>query len=273
MEQRLEGKVAIVTGAGQGIGRGIALRLAREGATVVVAELNPDTAAAVAAEIRDMGRPALAYSIDLTNVDQVQSMVDRVVEEYDRVDILVNNAGRVQVKPLLDVTEGDWDAILDINLKGLFFCLQAVAAQMVRQLPEDVPQRDRADRCHGKIVNMTSISGRHGRSDQVHYAASKMAIISVTQSAALALARYGINVNAVSPSVVATPMWDTVDRDRGRIAGLKPGEAMSSFVERIPLKRAGTPEDMAAAVAFLCSSDADYITGQTLNVDGGFEMN
>jgi len=273
MEGRLAGKIAIVTGAGQGIGKGVALRLAREGADVVVAEINPETAEQTAREVRALGRRALAYRINLMNVPEIQPMVDAVVEEFGRVDILVNNAGMVQTKPLLDITETDWDRIIDLNQKGLFFCIQAVGAQMIRQVPDDIRDSDRADRSYGKIVNFTSISGRRGRAVQAHYAASKAAIISITQSAALAFAPYNINVNAVSPSVVPTPMWEQVDKDRGQLSGLAPGEAMRAFIERIPLKRAGSVEDMAGAVAFLCSSDSDYITGQTLNVDGGFEMN
>ena len=127
--------------------------------------------------------------------------------------------------------------------------------------------------CYGKIVNFSSISGRHGRAEQIPYSASKAAIISITQSAALAFAPYNINVNAVCPGVVPTPMWEQIEKDRGRISGLAPGESIKSFVERIPLKRSGSCEDVAGAVAFLCSPDSDYMTGQTLNIDGGFEMN
>jgi NAD(P)-dependent dehydrogenase (short-subunit alcohol dehydrogenase family) len=131
----------------------------------------------------------------------------------------------------------------------------------------------RADRSYGKIVNFSSISGRRGRSVQMAYAASKAAIISATQSAALAFSPYNINVNAVCPGVVPTPMWEQIDQDRSRLMGARPGEALKAFVEKVPLLRAGSPQDVAGAVAFLCSADADYITGQTLNVDGGFEMN
>jgi NAD(P)-dependent dehydrogenase (short-subunit alcohol dehydrogenase family) len=142
---------------------------------------------------------------------------------------------------------------------------------MMKQIPENIRVGARTDKSYGKIVNFSSISGRRGRAEQVPYAASKAAIISVTQSAALALAPF-INVNAVCPGVVPTPMWDQIDRDRGRIAGLAPGDAMKVFVERIPLKRSGSVDDIAGVVAFLCSPDSDYMTGQTLNVDGGFEM-
>ena len=172
------------------------------------------------------------------------------------------------------MTEEDWDRVVDTNLKGTVFCMQAVGRQMIRQVPPEVAAAGCGpDRSYGKIVNFSSISGRHGRSVQMAYAASKAAIISVTQSAALAFSPYNINVNAVCPGVVPTPMWEQIDRDRSRLMGAQPGEALKAFIDKVPLLRAGSPEDVAGAVAFLCSPDADYITGQTLNVDGGFEMN
>jgi len=291
MEQRLSGKVAIVTGAGQGIGKGIALRLAREGAGVVVAEYNLETAASAAHEIEATYQRALAYPVDISDVGAVRQMVDDVVAEFGHVDILVNNAGVVQTKPMLELTERDWDHVMDVNQRGLFFCLQAVAAQMIRQLPDEFKasqapadimaiRQDQASQqeyeeagSFGKIVNLSSISGRRGRPLSTHYAASKAAIINITQSAALALAPYHINVNAVCPGIVPTPMWDRIDEDRGQLFGAKPGEAMTAFIQTVPLKRAATAEDVAGAVAFFCSSDSDYITGQALNVDGGYEMN
>lgn len=273
MEQYLVDRIAIVTGAGQGIGKGVALRLAQAGADVVIAEYNANTADAVAAEIRASGRKAFPYPIDLSQVEQIQPMVDRVVAEFGRVDILVNNAGRVQTKFMLDLTPEDWDRVVNINQRGLFFCLQAVARQMVAQVPEEIRKADRAPYSFGKIVNFASVSGRSGRPYSAHYAATKAAVISLTKSAALALARYNINVNAVAPGVTATPMWAQIDKERGELFGTKPGEAMHNFIEsNIPLKRASTVEDLAGVVAFLCSSDADYITGQCWNVDGGVEM-
>jgi len=220
-----------------------------------------------------MNRKAAAHSIDVTDVSQIRSMVERVVDDFGRIDILVNVAGVALTKPFLDITEDEWDRVLEVNLKGTFFCIQTVAAQMIEQLPEEVRKAGRADRSYGKIVNFSSISGRRGRAFQAAYAASKAAIISVTQSAALAFREVNINVNAIAPSVVPTPMWEQIDKDYSRILGMETGQSMKDFIERIPLKRAGRPEDIAAAVAFLCSSDSDYITGQTLNVDGGFEMN
>lgn len=272
MEWRFSHKVAIVTGSGQGIGRAIALRLAQEGADVVVAEINPETATTTAREIQALGRRAVAYPVDVGEIAAIQAMVDRTVADFGRIDILVNVAGIAQTKPFLEMTESDWDRVVDTNLKGTVFCMQAVGRQMIRQIPAEVVTRGRADRSYGKIVNFSSISGRRGRSVQMAYAASKAAIISATQSAALAFSPCNINVNAVCPGVVPTPMWEQIDRDRSRLMGAQPGEALKAFVEKVPLLRAGRPEDVAGAVAFLCSSDADYITGQTLNIDGGFEM-
>lgn len=269
----IKDKVAIVTGGGQGIGEAVAERLSREGAVVVVADVNAEQAAAVAARLDPAGTRAGAVGVDIADIASIDAMVKQVVARHGRIDILVNCAGILQNKPFLEVTQADWDRIIDVNLRGTVFCCQAVARQMIEQIPEEVRQAGRAMSAFGKIVNFSSISGRRGRAMQIHYASSKAGIISITQSIALALAPYGITVNAVSPSVVATPMWEQADREKSRLLGLPPGKAMADYIETIPLKRAGSGADMGGAVAFLCSTDADYITGQTLNVDGGFEMN
>jgi meso-butanediol dehydrogenase / (S,S)-butanediol dehydrogenase / diacetyl reductase len=272
MAGRLQDKIAIVTGAGQGIGKAIALRLAQEGAHVVVAEYNPQTAAAVAAEIADCGRRSLAYPVDIGDMAATRSMIEKTVETFERLDILVNNAGVNTVAPFMKMPEADWDRVMKVNLRGTYFCLEAGAEQLVRQVPDQVKAAGKAEGCYGKIVTITSISGQGGRPLAPHYAASKAALINITQSAAQALAPYGINVNSVCPGVVATPMWDKLDEDYGRLSGAGPGQSWAAFVARIPLKRASSPEAIAAAVAFLCSPDADDITGHTLNVDGGLEM-
>jgi meso-butanediol dehydrogenase/(S,S)-butanediol dehydrogenase/diacetyl reductase len=266
-----KGKIAIVTGAGQGIGRGVAAWLAQEGATVVIAEYNAENANSAAAEI---GSSALAYPVDIADVNAVNGMVQAVVEKFGRIDILVNNAGLNRPASLFDLTPENWDSVFNVNLRGLFFCLQAVAKQMVAQIPDEVKQAGRADRSYGKIVNFSSIAGRRGRPFDPAYSATKWGVISVTQSAALYLAPYNINVNAVCPGLVPTPMWENIDRVQGvQRQGLQPGEWMDKTISSIPLRRASTPADVAAAVSFLCSSDADYITGQALNVDGGVELN
>ncbi|UCF17282.1 MAG: glucose 1-dehydrogenase [Phycisphaerales bacterium] len=272
MQERLDGKLAIVTGAGQGIGQAVALRLAREGSDVVVADINARGAAETAEQIISLGSRALSCAVDVASVSEIKSMVERAVAEFGHIDILVNAAGVAQTGLFLELTEQQWHRVIDTNLKGTTFCVQAVGRRMIDQVQNQARPEGRATGSRGKIVNFSSISGRRGRAEQLAYAASKAAIISVTQSAALAFASHNINVNAVCPGVVPTPMWEKIDRDRGRIAGLAPGESMKTFVERTALKRAGTVEDVAGVVAFLCSSDSDYMTGQTLNVDGGFEM-
>lgn len=270
---RHAGKVAIVTGAGQGIGRGVAKRLAQEGANVVIAEFNKANAEEAAAEVTTFGVQALAYPIDLGEPDNIAKMVADVVTQFGQIDVLVNNAGFNRTQHLLDIKPEDWDRVQRINQKGLFFCLQAVARQIIAQIPDEVKQAGKAAQSYGKIVNFSSIAGRSGRPYAADYSASKWAVISITQSAALAFAPYNINVNAVCPGVVPTPMWTDIDRVQAERFGLDQGGWMQKTIDGIPLKRAATSEDLAAAVSFLCSTDADYITGQTLNVDGGIEMN
>jgi meso-butanediol dehydrogenase/(S,S)-butanediol dehydrogenase/diacetyl reductase len=266
-------KIAIVTGAGQGIGRGVAHRLAQEGAHVVVAEYNKANAETVAHEISALGPEALAYPIDIGDTDQIDQMVKDVVAKFGRIDSLVNNAGVLETIALFDLTPSKWDWLQRVNQRGLFFCLQAVAKQMVEQVPSAIKAAGSADRSYGKIVNFSSVAGRSGRPYAAHYSASKWAVISITQSAALYLAPYNINVNAVCPGIVPTPMWDEIDATQSQRFGMQRGDWIKQSIENVPLKRASTPEDIAAAVSFLCSSDADFITGQALNVDGGLEMN
>jgi NAD(P)-dependent dehydrogenase (short-subunit alcohol dehydrogenase family) len=291
MQLRFGGKIAVVTGAGQGIGKGIAARLASEGATVIIADCNEDTATEAAHQITiNTGVQSHPYPIDILSPLATRKMVADLVSRFGKIDFLVNNAGVSQTKPLLDLTEADWDHVIGVNQRGMFFCLQTVAAQMVLQIPEEfragaVPvdlsslrlgsgqPLTKNQLSNGKIVNISSISGRQGRPLSAHYAASKAAVISITQSAALALAPYNITVNAICPGVVPTAMWKQIDEDRSKLFGTQPGESMAAFINSIPLKRASTIEDVSAAVAFLCSTDSDCITGQALNVDGGFEMN
>lgn len=271
---RHEGKVAIITGAGQGIGYAVAQRLSQEGAHVVVAEYNLSSAEEAAKNLSTSGAEALAYPIDISDVAQVQQMVKDVVAKFSKIDILVNNAGLNRPAPLFDLTPENWEAVIRVNLNGLFFTLQSVAQQMVAQVPEAVKMAGRAEQSYGKIINFSSIAGRSGRPYDAAYSATKWGVISITQSAALYLAPYNINVNAICPGLVPTPMWQNIDRIQGvERQGLQPGEWMQKSIENVPLKRAAQPEDIAAAVSFLVSEDADYITGQTLNVDGGIEMN
>ena len=272
---RHQGKVAIVTGSGQGIGKGIATRLAQEGATVVIADYNAERAEQTAQELNPLVGSAVPYPIDIGDVDQIQEMVDSLVERYGKIDILVNNAGLLKTVPLFEITPHEWDWLQRVNQRGLFFCLQRVAQQMVEQVPQQVKDAGVADKPYGHIVNISSVAGRSGRPMAAHYSASKWAVISITQSAAEYLAPYGINVNAICPGIVATPMWDEIDRTQAERHGMERGGWMQKLTDEIvPVKRiARAVEDMGAAVSFLCSDDADYITGQTLNVSGGLEMN
>lgn len=255
----LEGQVALITGAGSGIGKATALRLARDGADVVAADVNLEAARATAEEVRAAGRKALPVRVDVAKVDDIQAMVDAAVKQFGHIDILVPSAGIVQMKRLLDITEADWDRLITINLKGVFFTLQAVGKQMVQQ-------------GHGAIVNIASISAQGPRPMQAHYAASKAGVVSMTWAAAAAFAPHGIRVNAIAPGIVHTPMWDDIDQQMAKETGRPLGEYRESRADQIPLGRLQHAEDVANAVAFLVSPDANEITGQTLNVDGGFYM-
>lgn len=257
---RLEGKAAIVTGAGQGIGRAIALALAREGADILVGEMNAETGPQTAAEVRALGRKGVATRTDVSRLDHIQAMVDAAAANFGRLDILVNNAGVLKVQDLFALTEADWDRTFAVNVRGLFFCLQAAARRMREQ-------------GGGAIVNISSIAGRAGRPIMVDYAATKAAVISITQSAARALAPHRIRVNAICPGLVDTALWDHIDDVWGvQMQGLPKGEQKRRRVEHVPLGRMEQPEDVAKAVVFLASDEADYVTGQALNVCGGLEM-
>ena len=262
---KLDGCVALVTGSGRGIGRAIALRYAREGATVVAVDLAEDSVHAVAGEIRKAGGKADAFRADLREPEQSAAMVARVVERFGRLDVLVNNAGVVRVRPLLELTPEDWDFINDVNARGLFFALQAGARQMLEQAPAG------AGRPRGKIINVASIAGRNGRPMFAAYAASKAAAISVTQSAALALAPR-VTVNAICPGVVDTDMWRQIDSEWSAADQRPAGSAWQDRIRGIPLGRPETPEDLTGMAAFLASADSDYITGQSFHVDGGLVM-
>ena len=254
---RLEGKVAVVTGGAQGMGRAIALRLAQEGARVVIADLGLEAAQRTANEIAAGGWQAVGVVADVRDQAQVQSMIDTAVAQYGGLDILVNNAGVGRILPFLETTEQDWDFMFDVNCKGLLWCSQAAARVMIEQ--------GRG----GKIINLASQAGRRGEALALAYCASKACVISVTQSTALALAPHKINVNAIAPGIVDTPFWVEVDKQFAKLLDLPVGEPKRRFTAQIPLGRIEQPEDVAGVAAFLASSDADYITQQCYNVDGG----
>lgn len=250
----MENRVAIVTGGGSGIGRAIALRLAREGIDVAVADVNPDTPAAVAQDVQAAGRRALPVEVDVSKPEQVYALVDRVVDEFGKLDIMVANAGVNRGMTMQEVSEETWHWIMDINAKGVYFCDQAAAIQMIKQ-------------GHGgKIINAASVAGRRGPAYESVYVASKFAVVGITQSLATELAPHKITVNAYCPGIVDTPLWASLDQNFARIPGAR---RMADRVATIPLGRVQYPEDVAGLVAFLVSPDADFITGQSIIQDGG----
>ena len=251
---KLAGKTAVVTGGARGIGRAIATRYVAEGARVAIADLAIGQARDVAAEFGDK---AFAVEVNVTSRASIDRMVASVVSQWGGVDILVNNAAIFDMAPIVAVTEASFDKVFAVNVKGLFFTLQAVAQHMI------------ARGSGGKIINMASQAGRRGEALVSVYCASKAAVISLTQSAGLDLIRHRINVNAISPGVVDTPMWDDVDALFARYEGRQPGEKKRLVGAAVPFGRMGTPEDHTGAAVFLASSDADYVVAQTLNVDGG----
>ncbi len=244
----LKNKVVIVTGSRRGIGKAIALTLAKAGANVVVSDINLDDCNKVVEEIKTIGGNALAVKADISNPEEVKDVVKSTVKRFGKVDILVNNAGIYMQKSLTDVTEQDFDKILDINLKGVFLCSKAVVPEMIKQ-------------GKGKIINITSIAGQVGFANSSAYCASKGAIINITRELALELAQYKINVNAIGPGVIETAMTKDLLKDEA---------TKETLLANIPLNRIGKPEDIANAALFLASNNADYITGITLFVDGGW---
>jgi len=251
---KLAGKVAIITGGTGGIGRAIAARYADEGARVVVADMNVATAKTVAAEI---GRDAIGLGVNVTKQDSIDAMVQAVVAQAGRIDILVNNAGIFEMAPLMEITRDSYAKQFAVNVEGLLFTTQAVTKQMAAQGEG------------GKIVNFASQAGRRGEAFVAIYCASKAAVISLTQSTGLELIKYGINVNAIAPGVVDTPMWDVVDAQFAKYENLPIGEKKRQVGLAVPYGRMGNVGDMVGAAVFLASADADYIVAQTLNVDGG----
>ncbi len=256
----LDGKVAIVTGGGRGIGRAIALRLAQDGARVVVADLNENNARHVAQEIQDKGGDAFAFAVDVTRMARVEELIRETVARYGRLDILVNNAGIGAIAPLMDTDEKTWDAVMDVNAKGVLLCSQAAARQMIAQGNG------------GRIINNASGAGKiaPGKGTPLGaYAASKHAVVALTKQLGLELSDYQILVNCVCAGIVDTDMWDLIDREIAKLENAPVGSVKARAVATIPLGRIEQPEDVANVVAFLASDDASYITAQTYNVCGG----
>ncbi|BAM01259.1 MULTISPECIES: sorbitol-6-phosphate dehydrogenase [Caldilinea] len=262
MAQLLQDRIALVTGAAQGLGAALSLRLAREGCDVVVADLNGERAAQTAAEIaRETGRRTLALTTDVTNEEQVRAMVDKTVETFGRLDILIANAGIVRSGAIDELSLRDWQLVIDVNLTGYFLCAKYAAIVMKRQRS-------------GVIIQINSKSGKKGSYKNSAYSASKFGGIGLTQSLALELAEHGVRVNAVCPgNLLDSPLWvESLYSQYSKRFGIPEEEVRRRYIEQVPLKRGCTYDDVANVVVFLASDQASYMTGQAINVTGGQEM-
>jgi len=258
---QLDGRTILITGAARGIGAACARRLAADGATLVLADVDPGVEH-VAAELGQV-----AIRADVTRRQDIERMVDEPYRRWGRLDVLFNNAGVIRVQPMLEVAEDEWDRVMAVNLRAVFFVLQAVGRRMRDQglIP--------GSELRGKLIQTASIASyRGGNHLMTPYSASKAGVVSLTRSAAQALARDGITSNCVCPGAVETAMWEQIDKEWGALEGLGVGEAWKKRIRGIPLGRPERPEDVAKVVAFLAGPDSDYMTGQALNVDGGLVM-
>ena len=256
---QLENKVAIITGAASGMGKAMAKGYAKEGASVVIADLNADAATEVSESINSDGGNAIAIKYDVTDIEQSRDLVDSTLDKYGQLDILVNNAGVVVVSPIEDATPEDWDLIFDVNAKGLFFLSQIACVPMRKQ-------------SSGKIINMASGAGRTGDAYAAAYSASKATVMSITRCFAMAMGAYNVNVNGIAPGLVRTPFWDKLDDEFVKIGDKSPGDTWRELSKLVVLGRPGVAEDIVPMAIFLAGSGSDYITGQTYNVLGGIIM-
>jgi meso-butanediol dehydrogenase/(S,S)-butanediol dehydrogenase/diacetyl reductase len=262
MTDRLAGTHALITGAASGIGAACARRLAQDGAHLLLADLNGDGAEALA---RELGQASV--QVDVTRAGDIERMLDVAYQRWGRLDVLFNNAGIAQARPLLELSEAEWDRMMAVNLRAVFFVLQATARRMRQQ--ELMPGSE----LRGKMIHTASIAAyRGGQPYMVHYSASKAGVVSVTRTAAQVLAEFRITSNCICPGVVDTPLWAGIDADWAEIEGWQIGEAWKRRTANIPLGRPEKSEDVAGVVSFLCSSDSDYMTGQAIHVDGGLVM-
>ncbi|WP_194761845.1 glucose 1-dehydrogenase [Pantoea ananatis] len=260
MNRDFSGKTVVITGACRGIGAGIAARFAQDGANLVMVS-NSERVFATADSLRPIANAILALQVDVTDENDVQQVYQQAFERFGRIDVSVQNAGIITIDTFGNMPKSDFERVLAVNTTGVWLCCREAAKYMVQQNG-------------GSLINTSSGQGRKGFIYTPHYAASKMGVIGITQSLALELARWNITVNAFCPGIIESEMWDYNDRVWGEILSTQQktygkGELMAEWVENIPLKRAGQPQDVAGLVAFLASDDARYITGQTVNVDGG----
>ena len=246
--KRLEDKVAIITGAARGIGFSIAEMLSKHGATSIIIDLNQKAVDAAVQQIDDMGNRAIGFTADVTNSDEIASIFKEIHKEFGKIDILINNAGITKDGLLMKMKESDWDAVMNVNLKGTFICTQKVCRYMLKSRS-------------GVIINIASVVGIMGNAGQANYAASKGGIIALTKSSAREFASRNIRVNAIAPGFIQTEMTDKL-----------PQEVIDNYSSAIPLSRMGTAKDVANLCIFLASQEAGYITGQTIQVDGGLIM-
>jgi 3-oxoacyl-[acyl-carrier protein] reductase len=248
MSDKLKDQVALVTGGARGIGKAISKRLANEGAAIAIVDILLEVAEETASEFKALGIDAIALKADVSSFEEAEAAIKKTVEHYGRLDVLVNNAGITKDTLMMRMTPNDWDLVMNINLKGTFNFTKAAIRPMMKARK-------------GKIVNISSVVGRMGNAGQANYSASKAGVIGLTKTSAKELASRNINVNAVAPGYIATDMTKAIS-----------DTAMEAFMALLPIKRAGTPEDVANLVFFLSSDESDYITGQVINVDGGMLM-
>lgn len=246
---QLKGKTAVITGSGRGLGKSIALEMAKRGANIVLNDIvTSDAIDATAEEFKAAGYPVVVTKGDVRNAEDVKNMVKTAVDTFGSVDILVNNAGITRDKPMAMMSEEDWDLVLSINLKGAFLCTKAAGKQMIKQKG-------------GTIINIASVAGAYGNKGQANYSASKAGLIGLTKTTAKEFASRGVTCNAVTPGIIKSHMTDVL-----------PDEVKEAYLKNIALGRFGTPEDVANVVAFLASNDANYVTGQVIDIDGGLVM-
>lgn len=258
--KRFKGKTALITGGGSGVGRQAALSFIKKGANVIISDIDENNLLELKKLTEEDENKVLILSADISNSNDVKTMLTSSIKKFGHIDYLINNAGVSMTKKMMEIDDNDWDKVLDVNVKGTFNVLKNVAKSMIE------------NRARGAIVNIASIAGEKGRPDFLTYAASKAAVISITKSAALEFAVYGIRINAISPGTIDTPMWDKIADEILKIHGGKKEDLLKTWVEKIPLKRLAKPDDVSDVILFLCSDDARFITGQIINVCGGLSI-